>query len=179
MAGYKISGYKGIEISFPRYIFSYRNQVTEIDKPSSQNSKLSSPRYNMHVKKFVFASLAACIVTAIPMPSPEGESCPANWKRSAQAGCVPQKLQLPSLNDLHLEQQPHQSTGLEIYPTDDFQPPSQITPDNTAVSAPPPAPQRATDYAPWLALPGAAGLVWGLQELSKNKPNFEIPGNGN
>lgn len=152
------------------------------EKPVSKKSKLYLPHiYNkMHVKSFVFASFAACIVTAIPIPD-EGQPlfCPAEWKRSPspQNGCRPQTLKLPTLNDLPLSQ--NQYNGLETYPTDAFSKPSLSTPADTAASPNRPAPQPLDNPAPWLAVPGAGIGTWAVDQLLNPKVPGDAPRNGN
>ena len=133
----------------------------------------------MHVKSFVLASFAACIVTAIPIPDDTSLFCPAEWKRSPQTGCRPQTLTLPTLEDLPLSQK--QYNGLVTYPTDaTINNPSLITPANPAESVPQPAPKPLNEAAPWLVVPGAVGAGWAIDQILKPKgANGEAPNIGN
>lgn len=157
---------------------SYSNRT----KPPSQKVEIIylSPRiYKMHVKGFIFASFAACIVTAIPIPNENQPLfCPAEWKRSPspQNGCRPQTLKLPTLNDLPLTQKTY--NGLETYPTDSFSNPSLSTPADTSATEQKPPPQPL-DAAPWLAVPGAGIGAWAVDQIVNPKVPGDTPANGN
>lgn len=134
----------------------------------------------MHVKSFVFASFAACIVTAIPIPNENQPLfCPAEWKRSPspQNGCRPQTLKLPTLNDLPLTQKTY--NGLGTYPTDSLSNPSLSTPADTSAidQRPPPQP---VDLAPWSAIPASGIGAWAVDQIVNPKiPGDTSPANGN
>lgn len=118
----------------------------------------------MHIKSFVLASFAASIATAIPVP----QSCPFNWKRSAQKGCVPQTAPLPSLLPYLSDpsSMPNPATA-EYYNNGPFGTTSPTTPMDTAVTDTRPPPKPLTDYAPWV---GAGGLgTWGLTNWWKSR----------
>lgn len=159
---------------------SYNSNRTKARLKKSRNYIYPVYIYKMHVKSFVFASFAACIVTAIPIPG-EGQPlfCPAEWKRSPrpQNGCRPQTLKLPTLNDLPLSQ--NQYNGLENYPTDAFSKPSQSTPAETATTQDRPPPQPLDNPAPWLAVPGAGIGSWAVNQILNPKAPGDAPSNGN
>lgn len=158
-------------MSPPIHSSSHRSQLTVIERTPSRSSKSSYPTSKMHVKSFVFASFAACIVTAIPIPSAEPQFCPANWKRSPQSGCVPRTLKLPSLEDIPLKQQQQPSPALGIYPTDGFSSPSLVIPANPVITQPQPAPEPQNDVAPWLSIPGAGAAAWALDRFLRTGPS--------
>lgn len=138
--------------------------MSAIERSPSRNSRNHiTPIYKMHFKNVVLASFAASIATAIPIP----QSCPFNWKRSAQSDCIPQTEPLPSLLPYLSDPTSVPDPTSQQYPSPGaFGSTQPIVPAQNQVTDTRPPPQPLSEYAP-LSVPAAGLGAWGLHNLWK------------